>query len=129
MLFGRFTDESKLESVVLPAFREYLDVYVTAMAVAVPDTRPESMEVVRQRQAAYDAYSALKDPAVGLFDAYFGKEWSAEFVHEFLFSLSGNGGGGSGGGIGSGGLDPPQAHRFQIDAKNGAVVAAGRPHQ
>ena len=129
MLFGRFTDESKLESVVLPAFREYLDAYVTAMAVAVPDTRPESMEAVRQRQAAYDAYSALKDPAVGLFDAYFGKEWSAEFVHEFLFYLSGSGG--SGGGVGSGGSDAQQAqqaHRFQID-KNGAVVAAGRPHQ
>lgn len=39
-------------------------------------------------QAAYDTYSAIKDPAVGLFDAYFGKEWSKSFVHDFLFTLS-----------------------------------------
>ena len=46
------------------------------------------MAVVRERQAAYDVYSAEKDPAVGLFDAYFGKSWSEEFVHSFLFGLS-----------------------------------------
>ena len=88
MLFGRFTDESKLTPVVLPAFTDYLREYVALMDRAVPDHRPESMAVVKQRQTAYDEYSALKDPAVGLFDAYFGKEWSASFVHDFLFSYS-----------------------------------------
>jgi Ferredoxin-dependent bilin reductase len=43
---------------------------------------------VLDRQTKYDVYSALKDPAVGLFDTYFGKEWSADFVHKFLFEHS-----------------------------------------
>ena len=38
--------------------------------------------------AAYDTYSADRDPAVGLFATMFGKEWADEFVHDFLFSLS-----------------------------------------
>jgi len=88
MLFGRFTDESKVQSQVLPAFKDYLHGYVDLMNKAQPDYNHESMEIVKNRQAAYDQYSALKDPAVGLFDAYFGKEWSAAFVHDYLFSFS-----------------------------------------
>jgi len=37
---------------------------------------------------AYDAYSADRDPATGLFTAMFGGEWANDFVHNFLFSLS-----------------------------------------
>jgi Ferredoxin-dependent bilin reductase len=88
MLFGRFADESKVTDVVLPAFKEYLNEYVSLMSTAVPDHNEESKRIVMERQTSYDAYSALKDPAVGLFDAYFGKEWSASFVHDFLFSFS-----------------------------------------
>jgi len=132
MLFGRFTDESKLESVVRPAFNEYLDAYVAAMAVAVPDARPDSMEAVRQRQAAYDAYSALKDPAVGLFDAYFGKEWSADFVHDFLFTMSGASrdahGADAPAAAGTAAAAAPKApaHAFKIDATTGKVDAVSR---
>jgi hypothetical protein len=88
MLFGRFKDESMIDSIVLPAYKEYLSAYTNLMEKAVPDFSPESMMKVQERQKAYDTYSALKDPAVGLFDAYFGKEWSHSFVHEFLFSLA-----------------------------------------
>lgn len=88
MLFGRFSDESKITDVVLPAFTEYLNEYVNLMSTATPDHSEESKRIVKDRQSSYDAYSALKDPAVGLFDAYFGKEWSASFVHDFLFSFS-----------------------------------------
>lgn len=88
MLFGRFTDESKLKPVVGPALEEYLREYVELMSEVEPNHDPAAMEVVRQRQTQYDGYSALKDPAVGLFDAYFGKEWSEDFVHNFLFTLS-----------------------------------------
>jgi hypothetical protein len=55
--------------------------------------------------------SAVKDPAVGLFDAYFGKEWSNTFVHDFLFSYS------------KAPDDPvasPHVHNFKI-ANNGEV--------
>jgi 15,16-dihydrobiliverdin:ferredoxin oxidoreductase len=88
MLFGRFTDESKLKSVVQPAFSDYLHKYVAMMDQAVPDTSDSAKELVRARQAQYDIYSAKKDPAVGLFDAYFGKEWSTDYVHDFLFEMS-----------------------------------------
>lgn len=88
MLFGRFSDESKLQSVVQPAFTEYLKEYLQLMDKAEPNYSPEAMELVKQRHTAYDIYSALKDPAVGLFNTYFGKEWSDDFVHNFLFSLS-----------------------------------------
>lgn len=88
MLFGRFTDESKLSSVVQPAFEEYLEAFLSLMDTAKPNSSMAFQEAVEQRQREYDIYSALKDPAVGLFDAYFGKEWSSVFVHDFLFSLS-----------------------------------------
>ena len=88
MLFGRFGDEDKLESVVLPAYTEYLHGYLDLMNNAIPDKSIDSINRVEQRQQAYDKYSAIKDPAVGLFDAYFGKEWSQAFVHDYLFTLS-----------------------------------------
>jgi len=88
MLFGRFGDEEKLEPVVLPAYTEYLHAYMELMNNATPDSSNDSMKRVEQRQQAYDQYSAVKDPAVGLFDAYFGKEWSQAFVHDYLFTLS-----------------------------------------
>lgn len=88
MLFGRFSDESKILDVVTPAMTEYLQHYLHTMSEAVPNSDPAAMKVVEERQITYDAYSALKDPAVGLFDAYFGKDWSASFVHDYLFSLS-----------------------------------------
>jgi hypothetical protein len=111
MLFGRFTDESKLTSVVQPAFEEYLNSYLTLMDTVVPDYREESMQVVKERQTAYDIYSAMKDPAVGLFDAYFGKEWSASFVHDFLFSFSPRPGPG----------ESHVVHNFKINPQSGAV--------
>jgi len=88
MLFGRFSDESKIATVLTPAYEEYLDAYIDLINNTSPDYSEEKQLYVKSRQAAYDTYSAIKDPAVGLFDAYFGKEWSKSFVHDFLFTLS-----------------------------------------
>jgi 15,16-dihydrobiliverdin:ferredoxin oxidoreductase len=88
MLFGRFTDESKVRPVVYPAFEEYLNAYLNLAEGATPNHDARAIDAVKARQTEYDKYSALKDPAVGLFDAYFGKEWSHSFVHDFLFDLS-----------------------------------------
>lgn len=88
MLFGRFKDEKSIKKQVFPAFEEYMNAYVELSKRAVPNDDPDAMRVIQQRQQQYDIYSALKDPAVGLFDAYFGKEWSHSFVHKFLFELS-----------------------------------------
>lgn len=88
MLFGRYSDESKVDSDVIPAFKEYLNAYMNMAKDAVPVFDDSRMAEVKERQKAYDVYSAIKDPAVGLFDAYFGKEWSRSFVHDYLFELS-----------------------------------------
>ena len=88
MLFGRFTDESKLLSDVLPAMKQYLSAYLAIAKTAIPSTNSTEIEENFARQKQYDIYSAEKDPAVGLFDAYFGKEWSSDFVHDYLFPLS-----------------------------------------
>jgi 15,16-dihydrobiliverdin:ferredoxin oxidoreductase len=88
MLFGRFGDESKVMTDVFPALNEYMLHYIGMATQATPNESPESQAIVQERQRAYDVYSALKDPAVGLFDAYFGKEWSSDFNHQFLFELS-----------------------------------------
>jgi len=85
MLFGRLPDESRVSSVVYPAYEEYVNAYTTLMEQAKPDFSHESMRSVRERQSAYDAYNTVKDPAVGIYNAYFGKDWSHRFVHDFLF--------------------------------------------
>jgi 15,16-dihydrobiliverdin:ferredoxin oxidoreductase len=134
MLFGRFTDESKLSTSVFPAFQEYLSAYLDHAEHAEADTNPEAMAVVKGRQAAYDAYSALKDPAVGLFDAYFGKEWSEHFVHDFLFTLSDkpskretagskfSSGKSTAPSETSSSLSVARAHNFKVDNVTGAVI-------
>lgn len=123
MLFGRFTDESKVKSSLYPAYEEYLDAYVKLMHGATADFSPARMEEVKARQTAYDTYSALKDPAVGLFDAYFGKEWSASFVHDFLFSLSKNEHT-----AGASGVAIPASHHQQQVAGAVAATAAAPAH-
>ena len=121
MLFGRFGDESKVKDVVLPAFTEYLNEYVQLMSTAVPNKDAEAMAVVKDRQSKYDAYSALKDPAVGLFDAYFGKEWSSSFVHDFLFSFSHP--------EGHAPIATTPVHNFKINMDTGAIAgASGQTH-
>jgi len=110
MLFGRFKDESQVDSVVLPAFQEYLERYLSSVNACIPNSSEESMNAVKKRQQDYDIYSALKDPAVGLFEAYFGKEWSDSFVHDFLFSLCRN----------SPVVNVP-VHQYKIDDVTGAV--------
>lgn len=110
MLFGRFTDEGKVSKCVGPAFEEYLDTYLSLMEKAEANTDVEAMAIVKERQQKYDEYSARKDPAVGLFDAYFGKEWSSQFVGDFLFSL-----------CPKESLHGAQPHNFKVNSNTGEV--------
>lgn len=120
MLFGRFKDESQVDPVVLPAFKEYLEKYLALMASSVPNHSEESMAAVKRRQQEYDQYSALKDPAVGLFEAYFGKQWSDTFVHDFLFSLCRDSA------AASSPLVP--VHQYEVDSFTGAVTPMKLKH-
>jgi 15,16-dihydrobiliverdin:ferredoxin oxidoreductase len=96
MLFARFENEEIVHNDLVPAFRQY----VTAHVNILRDNSPIAKEVlssineetqgnfVLDRQAAYDTYSAERDPATGMFASMFGKEWADDFVYEFLFSMS-----------------------------------------
>lgn len=88
LIFAKFDTHEPIESQLLPAFKEYVDVYMSMMDDAVPDNSPESIAKVTEWQREYDQYSAERDPAVGLFSTYWGKEWADRFTHEFLFSDS-----------------------------------------
>jgi len=88
MLFGRYENETMVDSEAIPASREYLNAYMKLAQKAVPNCSATHMAMVRERQAAYDAMNAEKDPAKPLFDSYFGKEWSDSFIHDFLFELA-----------------------------------------
>eukprot|EP00898_Chlorokybus_atmophyticus_P001288 jgi/Chlat1/215/Chrsp1S03128 len=67
---------------LFPAFKEYLALYLSLLHSAEPCASPSA---TRQAHTEYDCYSAEKDPAVGVFQSYWGKEWAEEFLHDFLF--------------------------------------------
>ena len=50
MLFGRFTDESKLSSVVYPAFKDYLEDYLVLMENAIPNYDSDFQSHVKSKQ-------------------------------------------------------------------------------
>jgi 15,16-dihydrobiliverdin:ferredoxin oxidoreductase len=86
MLLARFTDPNVVKEDLWPAFQQCLLAYVTMVHNTAPN--PEQKKYVRDRQKAYDVYSANRDPAHAMFKSKFGKSWANEFVYEFLFELS-----------------------------------------
>lgn len=83
MLFARFEKLKVVNEELMPAFQEYIQTHVCDLVKTTPPS-PTPWE----RHAAYDAYSAERDPATAMFEKMFGNEWSDAYVHEFLFSLS-----------------------------------------
>lgn len=67
------------------AMRAYVDVYLRILSEAVADESPASRGRVLAGQNSYDQYNSERDPAIKLFNTYFGEEWSARFTEEFLF--------------------------------------------
>mmetsp|Transcript_22585 Transcript_22585/g.66839 ORF Transcript_22585/g.66839 Transcript_22585/m.66839 type:complete len:468 (-) Transcript_22585:239-1642(-) len=87
-LFGRFEDERIVADEVWPAFRRSVEAHVDLVRGAAPDDSTSAIGRVLRGHAAYDAYSAKRDPAHALFTRIFGREWADEYVHGFLFDLS-----------------------------------------
>ena len=84
LLFAK-TDADTVVNRLLPAYKEYIQLYWQLLERAEPKTEPEAIARVVQAQKDYDIYSANRDPASGLFSSYFGHEWSEEFLYGFLF--------------------------------------------
>ncbi len=85
LIFAK-TDAETVENRLLPAFRDYLNLYWRLLEKAEPLTDPEDIRRIVKAQKDYDQYSADRDPASGLFSSYFGHEWAEKFLHEFLFA-------------------------------------------
>lgn len=85
MLFSRFEDTSVVEKELYPAFQDYVKTHVD---LSKSTCSSGGRETPWKRHAAYDAYSAKRDPATAMFEKMFGKQWADDFVEEFLFSLS-----------------------------------------
>lgn len=55
-------------------YRAYVDIYLEASNAASANEDVASMKYVQSRQDAYDQYNAERDPAIKLFNTYFGSE-------------------------------------------------------
>lgn len=86
LIFAKFDNQDPVAAELYPGFCDYVNEYLNMMDTAVPDFSKQRVAQVREWQREYDQYSAERDPAVGLFSAYWGEKWAEKFTHEFLFS-------------------------------------------
>eukprot|EP00871_Galdieria_phlegrea_P002900 jgi/Galph1/3610/GphlegSOOS_G2293.1 len=86
LLFARFDSIEPISTKLFPAFRDYLLLYIDLAKQC--DADEENRYTIWNLQCEYDGYSAERDPAIGLFSSYFGKEWAHKYVYEFLFENS-----------------------------------------
>jgi phycoerythrobilin:ferredoxin oxidoreductase len=87
-LWTRPQATSVVETHVFAAFQAYLEAYLDFVAQAEPIDDPRSLNEIKQAQLAYLHYRAEKDPARGMFQRFYGSEWTEEYIHSFLFDLS-----------------------------------------
>jgi len=78
--------EQLIESVVRPAFNDYLSLYLELASEAQPvsTTRREDLLAGQKR---YTEYRAEKDPARGMLTRFYGSEWTEDYIHKVLFDL------------------------------------------
>lgn len=100
MLFGRFEkDHHLIDEQVYPAFQQFVQQHVQLVQTtrtaqrqsASADSASKHEDYLawhREQQAAYDTYSAVRDPAHGLLANTFGKDVADRFVYNVLFSQS-----------------------------------------
>ncbi len=81
---GKFEAENILPRV----FSSFLKFYWLNLDLSKDSQNKINSEEVRLLHIDYDKYSAEKDPAHGLFSGFFGKEWSDNYMKDFLFPLS-----------------------------------------
>jgi phycoerythrobilin:ferredoxin oxidoreductase len=86
-LWTRPSDTKDVETHVYDAFNAYLDHYLAFVAQAEPVTDPDRLTAIRAAHLRYLQYRAEKDPARGMFQRFYGSEWTEEYIHGFLFDL------------------------------------------
>lgn len=86
-LWTRPRDTELVETHVFAAFKDYLRMYLDFVEQAEPITDPELLRKIENSQLNYLHYRAEKDPARGMFNRFYGSEWTEEYIHGFLFDL------------------------------------------
>ena len=86
-LWTRPKETEAVETHVFGAFQEYLQAYLDFVDRAEPVTDPEYLAEIKAAQLRYLHYRAEKDPARGMFNRFYGSEWTEEYIHGFLFDL------------------------------------------
>ena len=86
-LWTRPKQNEAVETHVFSAFKDYLQAYLRFVDQAEPVTEPQALGEIEQAQLRYLRYRAEKDPARGMFQRFYGSEWTEEYIHGFLFDL------------------------------------------
>jgi phycoerythrobilin:ferredoxin oxidoreductase len=86
-LWTRPQETEVVETHVFNAFKDYLQAYLDFVEQAEPVTDAIALEEIEQAQRRYMQYRAEKDPARGMFNRFYGSEWTEEYIHGFLFDL------------------------------------------
>lgn len=90
MLLARDQEDQESEDMVfddlMPAWQQYVQTHVNL--VKSTPAEPSQVQSVQERQAAYDEYSAVRDPAHGLLARSFGQDWADAYVYDILFPQS-----------------------------------------
>lgn len=79
-------ETERLDSAVLPAFQDYLALYLDLLQEAEPVGEARAGELLAGQQR-YTDYRAEKDPARGMLTRFYGSEWTERYIHDFLFDL------------------------------------------
>jgi phycoerythrobilin:ferredoxin oxidoreductase len=89
-LWTRPKETKLVETHVFDAFKAYLQAYLDFVDRAEVVTDTQSLEAIKKSQLCYLRYRAEKDPARGMFNRFYGSEWTEEYIHGFLFDLERN---------------------------------------
>jgi 15,16-dihydrobiliverdin:ferredoxin oxidoreductase len=71
---------------LMPAYQQYVQTHLKLIHTTQP--RADHIPKVLRGQAAYDTYSADRDPAHAMFTKVFGSRFADDFVYDVLFSYS-----------------------------------------
>jgi phycoerythrobilin:ferredoxin oxidoreductase len=86
-LWTRPKENEVVETHVFHAFKDYLQAYLDFCDRTEPITDEKRLAEIKEAQLRYLRYRAEKDPARGMFNRFYGSEWTEEYIHGFLFDL------------------------------------------
>ena len=72
--------------VIFPAFKDYLDLYLEFVFEASKVSNARSKSLLTG-QKGYLTYRAENDPARGMLNRFYGREWTDRYIHKVLFDL------------------------------------------